>query len=108
MEEQPGSRRIVSTVLMVLLWIVAFVLGLNSIYLLLQIFYLVYGAFGGSLSAAENFAPILLFLLGVGFLIFIIATSEFHRNHVGARKSWRLFAWTIGAELGITILYYIL
>jgi hypothetical protein len=107
-EEQTRSRRIVSTVLAILLWMIAFVLGLNAIYLLLQIFYLVYGALGGSLTAAERFAPVLIFLLGVGFLIFIIATSEFHRNHVGARESWRLFAWTIGAEVGIIILYYLL
>ena len=108
MEEQTGSRRIVGTVLAILLWVVAFVLGLNSIYLLLQIFYLVYGALGGSLAAAENFAPILLFLLGVGFLVFIIATSEFHRKNVGTRQSWRLFTWTIAIEISIILLYYIL
>ena len=108
MEEQPGSRQIVSTILAILLWMVSFVLGLNAIYLLLQIFYLVYVALGGSLSAAENFAPILLFLLGVGFLVFIIATSEFHRKNVGTRESWRLFTWTIGIEISLILLYLIL
>jgi hypothetical protein len=108
MDEQPISRRIATTALLILLWVISFVLGLNAIYLLLQIFYLVYGALGGSLSAAENFAPILLFLLGVGFLIFIIATSEFHRKNVGTRQSWRLFTWTIAIEISIILLYYIL
>jgi hypothetical protein len=107
-EEQSRSRRIVSTVLAILLWMISFVLGLNAIYLLLQIFYLVYGALGGSLTAAERFAPVLIFLLGVGFLIFIIATSEYHRKHVGARESWRLFTWTIAVEISLVLLYYIL
>ncbi|HEU0294873.1 MAG TPA: hypothetical protein VFR47_19175 [Anaerolineales bacterium] len=108
MEAQPRTQQIVSTVLAVLLWLVSFGLGLNAMYLLLQIFYLVFGALGGSLNRAERFAPGLIFLLGLAFLIFIVATSEYHRKHVGTRESWRLFAWTIGVEIGITILYYLL
>jgi len=108
MEAQPRTQQIVSTVLAVLLWLVSFGLGLNAMYLLLQIFYLVFGALGGSLNRAERFGPGLIFLLGLAFLIFIVATSEYHRKHVGTQKSWRLFAWTIGVEIGITILYYLL
>jgi len=108
MDEQPKTQQIGSAILAIFLWLVAFVLGLNTIYLLLQIFYLVYGGLGGSLSQAERFAPGMIFLLGVGFLIFIIATSEYHRTRVGTRESWRLFAWTIAVEVSIILLYYIL
>jgi hypothetical protein len=108
MEAQPRTQQIVSTAVAVLLWLISFGLGLNAMYLLLQIFYLVFGALGGGLGRAERFAPGLVFLLGLAFLIFIIATSEYHRKHVGTRGSWRLFAWTIGVEIGITILYYLL
>ena len=97
-----------SNVVAIVLWLVSFGLGLNAIYLLLQIFYLVYGALGGSLIQAERFGLGLIFLLALAFLVFIIATSEYHRKHVGTRESWRLFAWTIGVEIGITILYYLL
>ena len=108
MEEQPKSRQIASTVGALVLWLIAFGLGLNAIYVLLQIFYLVFSALGGSLNRAERFGPALVFLLGLGFLIFIVATSEYHRKHAGTRQSWRLFAWTIGVEIGLIVLYYLL
>lgn len=108
MEERPKAQQIGSAILAIFLWLVAFVLGLNGIYLLLQIFYLVFGALGGSLTRAEGYAPGLIFLLVFAFLIFIIATSEYHRKRVGTRESWRLFAWTIATEVSLIILYYLL
>ena len=108
MEEQPKSRQIATNVGALLLWLIAFLLGLNAIYVLLQIFYLVFGAVGGGLSRAERYAPGLVFLLALGFLIFTIITSEYHRTRVGRPESWRLFAWTIGIETGLTIIYYLL
>lgn len=108
MEAQPRTHQILSTVVAIVLWLLAFGLGLNAIYVLLQIFYLVYGALGGSLTQAERFALVLVFVLGLGFLIFIVATSEYHRKHAGTRQSWRLFAWTIAVEIGLIILYYLL
>jgi hypothetical protein len=108
MEAQPRTQQIVSTVIAIILWLIVFGLGLNAIYLLLQIFYLVYGSLGGGLARAERFAPVLVFILGLAFLVFIIATSEYHRKHIGTRQSWRLFAWSIAVEVGIIILYYLL
>ena len=108
MEERPKAQQIGSAILAIFLWLVTFILGLNAMYLLLQIFYLVFGALGGSLIRAERFAPGLIFLLGLAFLIFIIATSEYHRKRVGTRESWRLFTWTIAVEISIIILYYLL
>ena len=108
MDERPQAQRIGIAIVAIFLWLGTFILGLNSLYALLQIFYLVYGALGGSLVQAERFAPGMVFLLGVGFLIFIIATSEYHRKRVGTPESWRLFAWTLAVEVSITILYYLL
>ena len=108
MEERPKAQQIGSTILAISLWLVTFVLGLNAVYLLLQIFYLVFSALGGSLLQAEGFAPGLVFLLILAYLIFIIAISEYHRKRVGTRESWRLFAWTIAVEISIIILYYLL
>lgn len=108
MEERPKAQQVGSAILAIFLWLVTFVLGLNGMYLLLQIFYLVYGALGGSLLDAERMGLGLVFLLGLAFLIFFIATSEYHRKRVGTRESWRLFAWTIAVEISIIILYYLL
>ena len=108
MEARPKAQQMGIAILAIFLWLVAFVLGLNALYLLLQIFYLIYGGLGGSLIQAERFALGLIFLLGLAFLIFTIATSEYHRKRVGTRESWRLFAWTIAVEVSIIILYYIL
>ena len=108
MEAQSRTQQIVSNLVAIVLWLITFGLGLNAIYVLLQIFYLVYGALGGSLIQAERFGLGLIFLLALAFLIFIIATAEYHRKRVGTRQSWRLFAWTIAVEIAILLIFYIL
>jgi hypothetical protein len=50
----------------------------------------------------------LILFLAIGFLIFLIASTEYHRKRIGRPESWRLFGWTIAVELAIVILYYIL
>lgn len=40
-----------------------------------------------------------IFCIGV-----IVAAGEYHLKHFGEPRSWRLFSWTIAAELSILIL----
>jgi hypothetical protein len=63
---------------------------------------------GGSLRQASSFALGLIYILGLAFLIFIIASTEYHFKHGGKPESWRLFGWTLGVEAAVIILYYIL
>jgi hypothetical protein len=107
-EQQPKARQILHASLAVILWLITFGLGLESIYDLLQIFYLVFGSLGGNMVKAERYALGLVFILGLFFMLFLIGTAEYHRKRVGTRESWRLFGWTIAVELSIITLRYIL
>jgi hypothetical protein len=108
MDAQPQARQIASSVLAIVLWLVSFGLGLEGIYILTQIFSLIYVSLGGSIDAAERFLLVLAFFLALGFLVFIVASTEYHMKRVGKPESWRLFGWTIAVELSLVILYYII
>jgi len=108
MNEQPKPRRFLISLLALVLWLVTFVLGLECIYVLREIFYLIYISMGGSIVKAESFALGLVFILAIASLVFFIGTAEYHRKRPGTRESWRLFAWTIAVEVSLIVLYYIL
>jgi hypothetical protein len=108
MVEQPNSRKIGNSILAILLWLVTFALGLEGIYIIKELYYLITVQLGGNLAQAENFVPVLVFFLAIGFLIFIIASTEYHVKRVGRPESWRLFGWTLAVEVSLLILYYLL
>ena len=108
MDAQPKARKIASSLLAMVLWLISAGLGLQAIYTVKEIFYLIYVGLGGSVQRAERFVPALVFFLALGFLVFIIGTTEYHRKRVGRPESWRLFGWTIAVELSLLILYYLL
>ena len=107
MDVQPKTS-LSSSALAIVLWIISAVLGLQSIYYIKELFYLIYVSLGGGIPQAERFVPGLVFILALLFLIFIIATTEYHIKNVGRPESWRLFGWTIAVELSILLLYYLL
>ena len=108
MATQWKMGNIAAGVLAFVLWLVTFGLGLEGIYIVHQIFLLIYIYFRGSLRTVEMLSLILVFLMGLALLLFVIGTAEYHRKRVGRPESWRLFGWTIAAELSILVLYYIL
>jgi hypothetical protein len=108
MDAQPKARKIASSLLAIVLWLISAGLGLQAIYTVKEIFYLIYVSLGGSIQRAERFVPVLVFFLALGFLVFIIGTTEYHLKRVGRPESWRLFGWTIAVELSLLILYYLL
>lgn len=97
-----------SSALALILWIISAVLGLQSIYYLKELFYVIYVSLGGGIAQAELFVPGLVFVLALLYLIFIVGTTEYHIKRVGRPESWRLFGWTIAIEVGILIIYYLL
>ncbi|MCI0551679.1 MAG: hypothetical protein L0287_12045 [Anaerolineae bacterium] len=107
MNVQPKTR-LASSGLAVVLWIFSALLGLQSIYYIKELFYLIYVSLGGGIAQAEQFVPGLVFILAVVYLIFIIGATEYHIKRVGRPESWRLFGWTIAVEVSLLILYYLL
>ncbi len=108
MATQWKMGNIAAGVLAFVLWLVTGGLGLEGIYIVHQIFLLIYTYLGGNLRTVEMLSLILVFLMGLALLLFVIGTAEYHRKRVGRPESWRLFGWTIAAELSIVVLYYIL
>jgi hypothetical protein len=89
------------------LWIASLLLGMQTIYAALQLFYLIVGLLI-SVRLAEQFATV--FVCGVGLLVIavVLGTAEFHRTRIDQPISWRVFAWTLGVELAVVLLYFIL
>lgn len=108
MDAEPQPRHLATSILAVVLWLVTFALGLQGIYFLIQIIALIRVRLGGSIQEATTSSLGLVFILGIAFLIFIIASTEYHIKRVGKPESWRLFGWTIAVELSLLVLYYIL
>lgn len=108
MDAEPKPRQLVPSLLAIVLWLVSFVLGLQTIYSLMQIISLIRVSLGTSLEDVQLAMPVLIFFLALALLIFIIWSTEYHLKRVGKLESWRLFGWTIAVELSIIILYNLL
>lgn len=108
MDAEPKPRQLVPSLLAIVLWLVSFVLGLQTIYSLMQIISLIRVSLGASLEDVQLAMPVLIFVLALALLIFIIWSTEYHLKRVGKPESWRLFGWTIAVELSIIILYNLL
>lgn len=108
MDAEPKPRQLVPSLLAIVLWLVSFVLGLQTIYSLMQIISLIRVSLGASLEDVQLAMPVLIFVLALALLIFIIWSTEYHLKRVGKLESWRLFGWTIAVELSIIILYSLL
>ena len=106
MDKSENTRRISTTLLAGCLWLVTAGLGLEAIYDIKEIFYLIVANLGGSIQKAEVFVPPLMFFLGILYLGFIIVSTEYHLKRIGSKKSWRLFGWTIAVEVSLFIIYY--
>lgn len=89
------------------LWLVSLVLGLQTIYASLQLFYLILGVMG-ELELAQQFAAPFVCLVGLVMIAVILGSAEYHRTRVDQPGSWRLFAWTLGGELAVVLLHFFL
>jgi len=107
MDDLPKPRQS-QNLLAVVLWLVSFGLGLQAIHDLTQLLALFQVSLGGSLNQARFSMMGWVLVLTLIFLVFLIASTEYHIKRVGTLKSWRLFGWTIAVELGIILLYNLL
>ncbi len=91
-------------ILAFILWIGNAALGLYEIELCTRLFYRIF--YIGDENIAVASGSVLIFIFGFLYLLMVIFTGEFHVKYVGARKSWRLFAWTYAVEVFIVLLYW--
>ncbi len=91
--------KIVPAALAVLLYLLTLALGMWDIYLIREIFLLIYSSVTSTLgSTAVLFADILVFVLALILVGVAFITAEFHRKHFNQPESWKLFAQTLAVE----------
>ncbi|MCS7057094.1 MAG: hypothetical protein NZM18_13075 [Thermoflexales bacterium] len=94
------------------LWLVTVALGLWEVYVLRQLYYLLYARvarhFGGDFESADVVGYCLLPVLAFGFIAFAIGTAEWHRLNLGRPRSWKVFAVTIAIQLAILLIYEVI
>jgi hypothetical protein len=105
--ESTPKKSIFSAILAIILWLLSFGLGLEDIYAAKELVTLLVLSQAKDLAVATNAGLSSVYILGLAYLVFIIASTEFHVKHYGTPRSWRLFAWTFGVEILIYILYII-
>lgn len=108
METQSRGRQIAFALLALILWLISAGLGLEVIYVVKELFYLLFIRLGGLIQTAEQLVLMLIYLMALLYLVFIIGTTEYHRTKWGRYESWRLFGWTLSVELSLLLLYKIL
>lgn len=102
----------VSKVIAVLLWVTTLVVGLLDIYVFQFITIWFYANFFNSgtqasavdIAASNSLRITTVLIVGVLYVIFLIATSEYHFKHLAQPSSWRLLGWSIVIELLIIII----
>lgn len=90
------------------LWIVTVLLGIPVILelrdMLLTLYVWLFAENTASVYLRVRGAALdgwIVFFLAILLLIFIVGSGEYHRKYFGQRRSWRLFAWSLGVELVI-------
>ncbi|HOV48707.1 MAG TPA: zf-HC2 domain-containing protein [Anaerolineae bacterium] len=90
------------------LWLGTALLGLYEIALLRDVLLRAYLRFGPPssqlLAQAEALGSWGVFFMGGVWVALVIGGGEYHYHHVGQRASWRLFAWTVLAQLALLTL----
>jgi hypothetical protein len=103
------SRLIRSGVVAFILWVGTAIVGLYEIFLVRETLFRIYAriSFSGlkrdywRALALGNWALIPLALVWIAL---VVGGGEYHYRRVGQRSSWKLFGWTIAAELFVLIL----
>lgn len=97
-------KTILQSVAALILWLVTAALGVADVYFLREIFFAIYVRLSKDNAPALFWGDILVVLAAIGFVAFLIASGEYHRKHVGERKSWQLFAISLVVGLAIPII----
>jgi hypothetical protein len=85
----------------VVLWLATVALGIVDVYYVREIFFGVYARLSREARPALLIGDILVVLAAIGFVAFIVISTEYHRKRFGKHESWDLFAWTLVVELAI-------
>lgn len=57
---------------------------------------------------ADPFSKVVALIMTALALVIVVGGFDYHLDHAGKRRSWRLFAWTLGVQLALLLLSYLL
>jgi hypothetical protein len=93
------------------LWVTTAVIGFLEINVIIEMVLRVYaslwgdyGIYGSEYWNAVVLRWVVVFLLGLSWIVIFIGGGEYHAKRLGQPKSWKLFGWTIAVELSILAL----
>jgi hypothetical protein len=98
--------KILPAIYAVFLYLLTVILGLWNIYLLREIFLVIYAQFSYNVALASTLSMLVVLILSLVFLGFLIFSAEYHRKHFGQPESWKLFAQTLIIQVLIPIIAF--
>lgn len=105
----------ISKVLAALLWVATLVVGLLDVYVSQFITISFYARFFMSnatkvtavdVATSNTLRIATVLIVAVLYVVFLVATSEYHFKHLDQPHSWRLLGQTIAVELLIIVIAY--
>jgi len=106
------SRLILSGVVAFILWVGTAIVSLYEIFLVREMLFRIYVRFwsgSGGLGRNDFWRALALgnwalIPLALAWIALVVGGGEYHYKRVGQRSSWKLFGWTIAAEMLILVL----
>ena len=100
-------RQTLSYVACYLMWTVSAILGVLDMLILRNLFQRIAVVAGVNRWVFGAIDKFLLLLLGLGWLIFAIASESYYRNGVGERNLVRRFGRVMAVELSVSAVGYV-
>jgi len=100
-------KNVLNALLAIVLWLASLVLGLLDIDFSRRIVESLFARFwANQYWTAVLVENIVTVILALGFIVFLVLTSEYHRKHTGEPGSWKLFGQTLGIEILIPVIAF--
>jgi hypothetical protein len=94
-EMQPSkltARTVLASIAAFILWLGTVALGIADIYFIREVLVTIYLRFSENAEVGAVISTFSVLVLGIGWLVFIIVSGEYHVKHAGTLPSWKLFA----------------
>src|SRR5690606_29634972 len=102
------SSPVLNSIATGLLWLATAGLGLAAVYYLHSLSTLIYAVLGGrEFWVGSLIGQVSAVIGGIIWLILIIVTGEYYLKHAGEKKTWKIIAYVLGAELLIILIGYL-
>ncbi|MFP4394134.1 MAG: anti-sigma factor family protein [Anaerolineales bacterium] len=107
-EQSLLQRRAFIGPLAFLLWLGTAALGLYEIFVIREIFFQIFARCSQNYGLALALGNWGVMLLAAVWIAAFIGGGEYHYRRLGTRASWSLFGWTIGIELAILLIAFLI